>query len=317
MPLSPMRPAILSPARLFIRNLRSAPSTSTSPKRVAFVFDIDGVLLRGHEPLPTARAALSLLQSTPHIFLTNGGGHSEAFRASNLSTLLSHSISPGQVILSHTPMAAHASTPRNTSTLTVGGAACGAVAQSYGFTNVLDIARKGLSDPSATPFARYDSPDPAANLHPLTASEVALAKMPVGAVLVMADSHDLGRDVQLIVDAIGECPSVRPEACTVIFSNADVTFPGKYVRPRLAGGNLRVVLDALLGKLRGVQRTDYSAVQLGKPETANYEAAEKALSVLAEGALDKFDEIVMVGDNPASDGVSCCASFDLTADCRY
>ncbi|OAA61676.1 HAD superfamily hydrolase [Niveomyces insectorum RCEF 264] len=56
----------------------------------AFAFDIDGVLLHVHKPIPGAAAALRFLHRhrIPFILLTNGGGRAEAERVAELQELL-------------------------------------------------------------------------------------------------------------------------------------------------------------------------------------------------------------------------------------
>lgn len=271
---------------------------------IGYVFDIDGVLLRGATVLPAARDAMRMLYDAPArrfrapvAFLTNGGGHSEARRAAILSDLLSVPVSPVQVVLSHTPMRAHASSvPRDRCVLTVGGPGCPAVAESYGFVNVLGSARYGQAHPSSTPFASYE------NAAPLTEAERATAQMPIGAILVMSDAGvGFQRDLQILVDAV---ESTDTEVL-IVFANPDVTFPNEHVRPRLAGGTLRIALDAVLAAHTGARRTSYRGVQLGKPFHPNYALAEEALlsqlEVVDSCAEDVFAAVYMVGDNPASD----------------
>lgn len=69
----------------------------------AFVFDIDGVLIRGKQVLPAAVRAMARLADRagrwkyPVCFLTNGGGLSEAVRAAQLSQWLQLTVSVDQV----------------------------------------------------------------------------------------------------------------------------------------------------------------------------------------------------------------------------
>ena len=100
---------------------------STSRATVGAVFDIDGVLVRGHAPLPGARDSLLRLQGAgiPYIFLTNGahagavvrpfvlhsslqhwragGGVLESAKAAQLSDELDLEVKPEQVIVAHSP----------------------------------------------------------------------------------------------------------------------------------------------------------------------------------------------------------------------
>lgn len=270
-----------------------------------YVFDIDGVLLRGKTVLQGGLNAMSMLYdkrlgswNAPVVFLTNGGGTTEAERASLLSDLLGVSVGNEQVILSHTPMRDMIDRLQRPghSVVTVGGGKCTEVAQSYGYKDVVDIARLGQLQPSATPFARYN------HLPPATAEDARIARLPVSTALVMRDSDDFGRDLQLLVDIVDD--EARQDPASVVFANPDITFPNEYLKPRLAGGCLRVALDAVL---KVATAKSYSAIQLGKPHSVNYEAAEAALVAQARYLHDSgvglgdFDAIYMIGDNPKSD----------------
>jgi hypothetical protein len=67
------------------------PETAVTDK-YAFAFDIDGVLIRGGRPIPEAIEAMKMLNGeneygiqVPYIFVTNGGGKTEAERCIQLS----------------------------------------------------------------------------------------------------------------------------------------------------------------------------------------------------------------------------------------
>ncbi|CAA7259180.1 unnamed protein product [Cyclocybe aegerita] len=89
------------------RNIAS--NTSQQPPPFAFVFDIDGVLLRGRDVLPAAKRALNILEGDnvlrkkiPYILLTNGGGVGEHERCEKLSAQLGLPISTSQYCQAHT-----------------------------------------------------------------------------------------------------------------------------------------------------------------------------------------------------------------------
>lgn len=118
------------------------PDTSVTDK-YAFAFDIDGVLIRGGRPIPEAIEAMKMLNGqneykiqVPYIFLTNGGGKTEAERCLQLSQQLDIEVSPGQFICGHTPMREMAK--KYQTVLVVGGEGekCRVVAEGYGFKDV-------------------------------------------------------------------------------------------------------------------------------------------------------------------------------------
>ncbi|NXQ91060.1 HDHD5 hydrolase, partial [Nyctibius grandis] len=75
-----------------------------------FLFDIDGVLVRGRTPIPAAKTAFQKLVnsqgqfSVPVIFVTNAGNCLRQKKADELSHLLGVSISQDQVMMSHSPL---------------------------------------------------------------------------------------------------------------------------------------------------------------------------------------------------------------------
>ncbi|XP_029391432.1 haloacid dehalogenase-like hydrolase domain-containing 5 isoform X3 [Mus pahari] len=74
------------------------------------LFDIDGVLVRGHRVIPAALEAFSKLVNSqgqlrvPVVFVTNAGNILQHNKAQELSDLLRCKVDPDQVILSHSPM---------------------------------------------------------------------------------------------------------------------------------------------------------------------------------------------------------------------
>ena len=63
-------------------------------KSFGFMFDIDGVLVRGRRVIPAAATAIKkvLRLNIPTIFLTNGGCETEEHKARVLSTQLHHKV---------------------------------------------------------------------------------------------------------------------------------------------------------------------------------------------------------------------------------
>ncbi|GFR88575.1 cat eye syndrome critical region protein 5 [Elysia marginata] len=74
-----------------------------------FLFDIDGVIVRGRKPLPFAKEAFSLLTENkkfkiPTLFVTNAGNSLRSRKAQQLSEWLEVEVSEEQVVLSHSPL---------------------------------------------------------------------------------------------------------------------------------------------------------------------------------------------------------------------
>lgn len=284
-----------------VRNLNTKPQY----RGPAFAFDIDGVLLRGRKVIPTAPHALKQLLypnmqawRVPVAFLTNGGGSTEAARARLLSDLLQVPVYESQVVLAHTPMRDLTKLYSGTTIVTVGGSTCAEVARTYGFQNVIDTETLAATNPKATPFARLDHVN-----FDRTDSQVAATK--IGAVFVMADSRDWGRDIQLLLDILQSdgSPSRRPcreQTVDLYFSNPDILFPNEHIHPRLAGGTFRIALEAVF---EHVTTRKLKSIQFGKPHAPNYRLAEQVLQRELEklGFHHILPPIYAIGDNPKSD----------------
>jgi ribonucleotide monophosphatase NagD (HAD superfamily) len=127
----------------YAHNLCQPSQTATRPKmaRIGFAFDIDGVLIRGKTPVPGAREALLLLHKLgiPFIFLTNGGGRTEAEHVNLLADRLSLPLHEEQFIQSHTPFHDLVELYKEKTVLAIGGhgQSVRELAQAYGFEHVV------------------------------------------------------------------------------------------------------------------------------------------------------------------------------------
>merc|ERR1711962_1398357 len=77
-------------------------------KKFGLLFDIDGVLLRGKEPIPVAADAMKMIYKDgdfiiPTVFCTNAFGKRER-KAANLSEALGIKVDPDQIIMSQSPL---------------------------------------------------------------------------------------------------------------------------------------------------------------------------------------------------------------------
>jgi ribonucleotide monophosphatase NagD (HAD superfamily) len=82
----------------------------TQKPNFGIIFDIDGVLLRGKTPIPSAKAAITTLMDetneqfiVPTVFCTNGFGLPEV-KAATLTEKLGVPVSPDQIVMSQTPL---------------------------------------------------------------------------------------------------------------------------------------------------------------------------------------------------------------------
>lgn len=303
---------------------------------IAFVFDIDGVLVRGSKPIPLAHQALTLLnqEKIPFILLTNGGGVSEKSRVEFLSDRLKVDLSPLQIVQSHTPMKAWALSGKYKRVMVVGGANDNArhVALEYGFDEVavpMDVVRKY---PAVSPHHRYSQEE-------LTrfGRNVDLS-VPFDAVLVFNDPRDMGTDVQIVSDLLNsehgligtkrKVPPTQEEAAVpaipIAFSNNDYLWANDYNLPRFGQGAFRMMVERLYAETNNLTTETLKSTILGKPYEVQHDYALQVLiewnkiihghkphgfmPTLNSKVRSPFLNIYMVGDNPESDirGANLC-----------
>ncbi|GAB7356430.1 hypothetical protein MBLNU459_g7203t1 [Dothideomycetes sp. NU459] len=279
-------------------------------KDMAFVFDIDGVLVHGDRLIPQGQRALEILNGDnelgikiPHIFVTNGSGKPEQARCDQLSKILHQPVSTEQFIQSHTPMRA-LSEYYNT-VLVVGGEGykCREVAEEYGFKDIVVPNDIIAWDPTIAPY-RVFTPEERATSRPRDFS-----KMNIDAIMVFSDSRDYATDMQIIIDLLrsenGRFHTIAKDPVSqripIYFSQGDMLCPTEHPIPRMSQGTFRIGLEAMYKALTGV---DLERVVYGKPELATYKYADEVITSWMETIHndEKLPKnIYMVGDNPASD----------------
>ncbi|KAI5779400.1 phosphatidyl synthase-like protein [Geopyxis carbonaria] len=289
-----------------------AQDTVKAAKNMAFAFDIDGVLVHGDRLIPEGARALEILNGRnqlgikiPHIFLTNGSGKLEAARCAQLSQILGSPVSTKQFIQSHTPMSALAEYYHTV--LVVGGEGfqCRAIAEAYGFADVVVPNDIVAWDESIAPYRTF-GPWERASARPRD-----FTKTNIEAILVFSDSRDYATDYQIMMDLLraphGRLGSVAPDPVSqripIYFSQGDLLCPTEHPVPRMSQGTFRLGFEAMYKAITGaeLERTIY-----GKPERATYTYADAVLAewmaeVHSTGGRVLPENVYMVGDNPQSD----------------
>ncbi|KAI5860808.1 HAD-superfamily hydrolase [Durotheca rogersii] len=276
----------------------------------AFAFDIDGVLVRGGRPIPEAVQAMKVLNGEnkyglkiPYIFLTNGGGKTEAERCGDLSRQLDVEISPAQFICGHTPMSEMAS--KYNTVLVVGGEGekCRSVAQGYGFKDVVTPGDIIKANSATTPFRKL-TPEEHRN-----SRERDFSKVVIEAVFVFADSRDWAGDLQIIIDLamskggrVGTLSETFDEGPPIFFSHNDVVWSAAHDNVRLGMGALRGIVEYTFKEVTKGKTLHTHA--FGKPQIGTFEFATRLLKRWRRNAhrLDAPpDTVYFVGDTPESD----------------
>ncbi|KAJ1994735.1 hypothetical protein H4R33_000158 [Dimargaris cristalligena] len=280
----------------------------------AVAFDIDGVLTKGKRAIPSAIVAMKKMNGAnrwgkklPYILLTNGGGVTEAEKAHEISAELGVNISPNQVVLSHSPMKSLLQKHQDHHILVVGGAGrrCADVAAHYGFTKVSIPEDIIAWNPSVWPFT---------DAKPYAEPQCDYSREPIDAIMMLYDSRDWGRDLQIITDIL-QSPSRTlgqvhgrqgPQSTPVYFSNPDIVWSNEFPTPRFAQGCFRLALQALYKQLSG---HDLEYQLFGKPHAATYTYALDVLRgwgqhLTREHGLPAYAPPMTyyaIGDNPESD----------------
>ena len=288
----------------------------------AVLLDIDGVLMKDSVAIPGAGGALASLASrgVPTVFVSNGGGRTEATRAAQLSRVLGVPVSPEQVVLPHTPMralAAAANEPGTLPVLCVGRTATEEVAQTLGLQHIALLGDVASARPFLFPQKRYSS-DRVAAARALEPERVAADG--VSAVFVLEEPEDWGEALQVIVDVL-RCENGRvplavdsapvptaggKQSVPVYVANPDFVYGGEFAFVRYTVGAFMRCLSLLYRELVG---SDLECAFYGKPELSTYEWARRALAQqLGTTAHTQLRTIYAVGDNPRSDARAAAAA---------
>ncbi|KAF1978623.1 HAD-superfamily hydrolase [Bimuria novae-zelandiae CBS 107.79] len=279
-------------------------------KDMAFVFDIDGVLVHGDRLIPEGKRVLEILNGDnelgikiPHIFLTNGSGKVETQRVAQLSNILHNPISTEQFIQSHTPMRALAEYYKTV--LVVGGEGykCREVAEEYGFEDIVVPNDIVAWDPTIAPYRVFTEEERK------TSRPRDFSKTNIEAIMVFSDSRDYATDMQIIMDLLQsengrlltKAKDPVSQRIPIYFSQGDLLCPTEHPIPRMSQGAFRIGLEAMYKALTGV---DLERVVYGKPELATYKYADEIIASWMETIHndEKLPKnIYMIGDNPASD----------------
>ncbi|CAD6499455.1 BgTH12-03571 [Blumeria graminis f. sp. triticale] len=276
----------------------------------AFAFDIDGVLVRGGRPIPAAIEAMKVLNGEneygikiPYIFLTNGGGKTEAERCIDLSRQLDIEVSPSQFICGHTPM--REMVEKYQTVLVIGGEGekCREVAEGYGFRDVVTPGDIIKDNETTTPFRRLTEEERK------NSRKRDLSKTKIDAIFVFADSRDWAGDIQIMLDLamskggyIGTLSETYDEGPTIYFSHNDIVWSAAHDNVRLGMGALRKMVEMLFRDLTKGKELD--TIAFGKPQIGTFEFATRLLQQWRkdEHRINRPPETVyFVGDTPESD----------------
>nr|XP_040049444.1 haloacid dehalogenase-like hydrolase domain-containing 5 [Gasterosteus aculeatus aculeatus] len=280
-------------------------SNSKPQPRFGLLFDIDGVLVRGKQPIPAAKKAFEKLVDSqgrfvvPVVFVTNAGNCLRQTKADQLAHILGVPITQDQVILSHSPLRMFKKF-HDKCVLVSGQGPVLEIAKNVGFNNVVSV------DMLRESFPLMDMVDH--NRRPKLPSSPVGNLPKVEAVILFGEPIRWETNLQLIVDILltnGNLSSVHQTRKTphipLLACNMDLMWMAEAHSPRFGHGTFLVCLENIYKKITG-QDLKYEAL-MGKPSELTYHFAEY---LIRSQALQRQWELPVtslyaIGDNLMTD----------------
>ncbi|KXJ91004.1 HAD-like domain-containing protein [Microdochium bolleyi] len=309
-------------------------------KTIAFAFDIDGVLMRGKTPIPGARETVLKLQQNniPFIFLTNGGGHTEAAHVAQLGSRLSlPDLKPDQFVQSHSPFLDLVDEYKEQTILALGGSGQSIrnLALAYGFKNVVISSDIMAEQESIHPFPEMTKQHHAE--HGRSAGFVDrndASNTQISAILVFSSPRDWCLDLQIVIDLLlsergvvgtrsskngdkslpnnGYLQDGQPK---LFFCNPDFEWATSHAQPRFAQGAFREALEGIWrfatshggGGSDGIGGARLEYTICGKPTDKTYVYGERVLQAYNKRLQDEVEQehknntatVYTIGNNDA------------------
>ncbi|KAL3581466.1 hypothetical protein D5086_015798 [Populus alba] len=297
-----------------------------SEQRSSFgiAFDIDGVILRGRDPIGGSPQAMRRLYgdsgnlNVPFLFLTNGGGVPESKRANELSEQLGVKILPSQVLQGHSPFKSLSERYENQLIIAAGKGEPAVVMSEYGFKKVVSLDEYASLFENIDPLSEYKKWTPNQvldrSVHPMnTVPRYDVSSEAVKAVFVVSDPVDWGRDIQVLCDVLrcGGLPGQENgHQPPLYFASDDLEYKAAFPTNRLGMGAFRIALEGVFNR---VHHNPLEHVSFGKPNPVVFKNAEAMLRQLqpsyhsdsskesGDSGLQSFKTLYMIGDNPSVD----------------
>ncbi|KAM5148584.1 haloacid dehalogenase-like hydrolase domain-containing 5 [Mantella aurantiaca] len=280
-------------------------ATEDSQPTFGLLFDIDGVLVRGKTPIPSAREAFQKLVDNqgrflvPVVFVTNAGNCLRQTKADQLSNILGVPISQNQVMMSHSPLRIFRQY-HNKCVLVSGQGPVLDIAKYLGFSNPITVDSVCESYPFLDMVDHRRRP----KISPSTA--VNLPK--IDAVILFGEPIRWETNLQIIIDVLltGGYPANphRPTSyphIPLLACNMDLMWMAEARAPRFGHGIFLVCLESIYKKITG-KELKYE-VLMGKPSEVTYHYAEYLIrSKAAEMQWNKpVRTLYAIGDNLMTD----------------
>ncbi|NXB48632.1 HDHD5 hydrolase, partial [Leucopsar rothschildi] len=269
-----------------------------------FLFDIDGVLVRGKTPIPAARRAFQKLVNAqgqflvPVVFVTNAGNCLRQSKADQLSHLLGVPISQDQVMMSHSPLRMF-KRYHEKCVLVSGQGPLLDIAQDLGFCQPITIDTLREKRPLLDAVDHDRRPNVL-----LPACSVTVV---VTAVVLFGEPVRWETSLQLIIDVLltsgypGNPYEQNYPHIPVLACNMDLMWVAEAQSPRFGHGTFMVCLENIYKKITG-KDLKYEAL-MGKPSRLTYQYAEHLIraQALQRSWEQPIHTLYAVGDNLMTD----------------
>uniref|UniRef100_A0A8C0VW60 Haloacid dehalogenase-like hydrolase domain-containing 5 n=1 Tax=Cyanistes caeruleus TaxID=156563 RepID=A0A8C0VW60_CYACU len=279
------------------RSVRGAGKRRAVLPSFGFLFDIDGVLVRGKTPIPAARTAFQKLVNSqgqflvPVVFVTNAGNCLRQKKADQLSHLLG--ISQDQVMMSHSPLRMF-KRYHEKCVLVSGQGPLLDIAQDLGFCQPITIDALREKRPL------LDAVDHDRRPNVLVSGDFS--------VVLFGEPVRWETSLQLIIDVLltsgypgnpyeqENYPHIPVLAC-----NMDLMWVAEAQSPRFGHGTFMVCLENIYKKITG-KELKYE-VLMGKPSRLTYQYAEHLIraQALQRSWEQPIQTLYAVGDNLMTD----------------
>ncbi|GAB4854898.1 hypothetical protein Ancab_023485 [Ancistrocladus abbreviatus] len=275
-------------------------------------FDVDGVILRGRNPIGGSPKALRRLYDDD-----SGGGIPESMRALELSELLGVNILPSQVVQGHSPFRNLLSRYENELILATGKGKPALVMTEYGFKKVLSLDEYASYFQDIDPVSQYKNWTTMAVLARNSDLRNLVPKYDVfservKAAFVVSDPVDWGRDIQVLCDILrsGGLPGQKSShQLPLYFAADDLEYQAAFPAERLGMGAFRIALQNIFNS---VHHNPLQYKAFGKPNPIVFKNAESVLRSLISSGCENdehprdttshsFGALYMIGDNPSVD----------------
>ncbi|XP_012277658.1 haloacid dehalogenase-like hydrolase domain-containing 5 isoform X2 [Orussus abietinus] len=277
----------------------------SSKPNFGLLFDIDGVIVRGKNVLPSVPESFKRLMGqngkfrVPTVFVTNSGSALRSQKAADLSKWIGIEVSEQQVIMAHSPLRLFKQF-HDKQVLISGQGPINKIADELGFKKTTTIDELVKNFPSLD-YVNMNKRNPQCG--PIDPNFPTIE-----AIVLLSEPISWETPLQLMVDLLmtngmpKELPASIPYPhIPILACNMDLLWVSEAPLPRYGHGAFLVCLENIYRKVVG-KDIQYTAL-IGKPSKVTYIHANRMIVEHAKqiGVGDNVDTIYTIGDNINTD----------------